>query len=350
MASPNTLRILVAGVGFWGRTWLPVVRESPHWELVALVDTDDEALAEAAAEGRLDPSACFDSVAEAAAALACDAALVVAPPPAHAPLAHEALESGLHCLIEKPFTTSLADARLVVERAEAAGRVLMVSQQYRHRRGARTVAGLLDTGAVGRVGAAYVTFANELPAPGFQHRMAEPLLWDVAIHHFDLVRGILGLEPSRVQATSWNPSWSAFEGHASATAVLATADGVTVTFTGTLAPRGRTTGWDAVWRIVGEHGSIRWDGDDVVLRPLERPLHAKIQRRLLRRDWKGRRVSPMPVPDGDRAGVLAELAAAIHEGREPESSGRDNIRSLALTVAAVESARQGRTVDIAELS
>ena len=349
MAPSPTLRILVAGVGFWGRTWLAVIRESPHWQLVALVDTDDDALARAGAEAGLDRSACFGSIAEAARAVECHAALVTAPPTHHAPLAQEALEQGLHCLIEKPFATSLEDARLVVELAEAAGRVVMVSQQYRHRRGARTVARLLETGALGRIGEAHVTFANEVPVHGFQHRMDEPLLWDVAIHHFDLVRGALGLEPQHVHATTWNPIWSTFDGHASATVVLETPDNVVVTFTGTLAPRGHTTGWDAVWRIFGEHGSIRWDGDDVVHMPLERPLLAKVQRRLLRREWKGRRVSPVPIGEPDRLGVLAELGAAIREGREPESSGRDNVRSLALTVAAVESARQGRVVDVAEL-
>ncbi|MDQ3380682.1 MAG: Gfo/Idh/MocA family oxidoreductase [Actinomycetota bacterium] len=137
-----------------------------------------------------------------------DAALIVVPPAIHAPLALEALESGLHCLIEKPFASTLADAHLVVERAASSGRVVMVSQQYRHRAGARTVAQLIETGALGRIGAAYVNISSELATRGFQHEMEEPLLWDMAIHHFDLMRGILGLEPARIQATSSNPTWS----------------------------------------------------------------------------------------------------------------------------------------------
>lgn len=349
MSSNRTLRLAVAGVGFWGGSWIPVVRQSPHWELVALVDTDEAALGRGAAAAGLGHSACFDSIAAAAEAAESDAVLIVVPPAVHAPLALEALESGLHCLIEKPFAGTLADARLIVERADSAGRVVMVSQQYRHRPGARAVAQLVRNGAVGRVGAAYISFSQELAAPGFQHEMDEPFLWDMAIHHFDLIRAILGVEPIRVQATSSNPSWSPFKGNAAATAVLETEDGVAITYTGTWAPRGKRTGWDGVWDIHCESGSIRWDGDEVIVRPLAQPLLAKIQRRALRREWKGRRVKPAPIGEADRLGSLAEFSAAIREKREPETSGRDNIHSLALTVAAVESVRRRAAVDVAEL-
>jgi predicted dehydrogenase len=347
--SDHTLRLIVAGVGFWGSTWVPVVRASPHWELVALVDTDDAALSRAAQVAGVDPSACFGSITAAARETESDAVLIVVPPAMHAPLALEAFESGLHCLIEKPFASTLPDARLVVERADSDGRVVMVSQQYRHRAGARTVAELIQTHALGQVGAVYVAFAHELAVRGFQHDMDEPLLWDMAIHHFDLLRGILGIEPARVHATSSNPGWSAFKGNAAATAVLETEDGVAVTYTGNLAPRGGNTGWDGVWDILCESGSIHWDGDMVLVRPLARPLIAKIQGRALGREWKGRRVRPTSIREADRLGSLAEFSASIREKREPETSGRDNIHSLAITVAAVESTRRRAAVEIAEL-
>ena len=46
----------------------------------------------------------------------------------------------------------------------------------------------------------------------------------------------------------------------------------------------------------------------------------------------GRRVKPSRCGEADRQGSLAEFASAIREGRERETSGRDNIRSLALVV------------------
>lgn len=297
----------------------------------------------------LDASACFDSIPAAARVVEGDAVLVAVPPALHAPLALEALDCGLHCLLEKPFATTLADAREVVERAESLGRVVMVSQQYRHRPGARAVARLVATRALGGIGAVNIRFADEIATRGFQHELDEPLLLDMAIHHFDLVRGVLGLEPVRVQATSSNPSWSDFRGNAAASAVLETADGVAVTYTGTLAPRGVTTGWDGVWDILCEGGAIHWRGNEVLARPLARPFHAKVLRRVLGREWKGKRVRPARLAFPDRLGTLAELASAVRLGSEPEPSGRDNLRSLALVLAAIESAGRRAAVDVSSL-
>jgi predicted dehydrogenase len=343
------LRIALAGLGFWGQSWVNVVRASPAWALAALVDVDRAARERAAQAAGLTSDVCFATVTEAAAAVALDAVLVVVPPAMHGAVAHSALDSGLHCLVEKPFTETLAEARAVVAHANAAGRIVMVSQQYRQRAGARTVQRLVREGVVGRIGGASIRFANLLPVRGYQHEMDEPLLRDMAIHHFDLVRCVLDVEPVRVTATSHNPVWSDFAGNAVATAVLETPNGAAITYSGTWMPRGALTSWDGAWEILGERGAILWDGEDVFVRGLDRSSTSRIWHRLTGRDWRGRRVRVERLAAADRAGSLTELAAAIHEQRQPETSGRDNLRSLALTVAAVESARRRAAVEVAEV-
>jgi predicted dehydrogenase len=54
------------------------------------------------------------------------------------------------------------------------------------------------------------------------------------------------------------------------------------------------------------------------------------------------------IPDAF-AGPMAELQLSIEEGREPMTSGRDNLRTLALVEAAYRSAAQGRRIELAEL-
>src|SRR4029077_6344013 len=115
-------------------------------------DLDRDTLEHAANAAGIPRAACFPTVAEAAVAVEADAALVVVPPVAQWAVALEALDAGLHVLVEKPFATTVAEARTVVERGEAANRLVMVSQQYRHRAGARTVQRLVSDGAIGRVG------------------------------------------------------------------------------------------------------------------------------------------------------------------------------------------------------
>jgi predicted dehydrogenase len=91
-----------------------------------------------------------------------------------------------------------------------------------------------------------------------------------------------------------------------------------------------------VWQIECAEGALRWSsrGDkstsaDAVT------IHVRGKR--------PRRVSLPELPYYDRAGALAAFAAAIREGTEPPASGRDNVRSLALMFAAIESAATGRT-------
>jgi predicted dehydrogenase len=59
------------------------------------------------------------------------------------------------------------------------------------------------------------------------------------------------------------------------------------------------------------------------------------------REGEPREIVLPALPLLDRAGCLAEFAAAVRTGRQPESSGRDNLPTLALCLAAIESATRG---------
>ena len=125
---PAPLRLLQAGLGGWGSSWAGVVAAAPGVEAVGRIDLDPDALTALADHAEV-PG--FDALERALAAGPADALLVSAGLAAHAPLARVALEAGLHVLIEKPFAPTLAEARELVALAEARGRVLMVSQNYR---------------------------------------------------------------------------------------------------------------------------------------------------------------------------------------------------------------------------
>ena len=45
-------------------------------------------------------------------------------------------------------------------------------------------------------------------ASGFRHTMDDPLLVEMSIHHFDLIRALLGRDPVDVAGASWNTPWS----------------------------------------------------------------------------------------------------------------------------------------------
>ena len=57
-----------------------------------------------------------------------------------------------------------------------------------------------------------------------------------------------------------------------------------------------------------------------------------------------------PIPGGELGYSLAEFLAAVREKRRPATCVVEHIKSLALTIAAVESSRRGRAVEVVELT
>lgn len=339
-----SLPLIQVGLGGWGRDWTRVVREVPGVEAAAFVDTSPEALA-LAVEAGVDRSRCFASLADALEAVPSGAVLITTGAGGHAPVALQALEAGLPVLVEKPFTVTLEEARTVVEAAEQRGLPLMVSQNYRFHPAPRLAARVVQEGQLGAVGFVEVDFRRDharRPASA-HHALPDPLLMDMAIHHFDLMRFVLGQEPVRISCTPFNPPWSPFRDPAGAAAAIEFAGGLVVSYRGSWASSGPVTPWAGEWRMDAERGEIRWTSRD-------EPTPDYVAVRDLGTSSPAPRRLPLPeVPRLDRAGALAEFAAALREGRSPASSGRENLGSLALALAARRSAREGRPVELSEL-
>ena len=234
MTNNQPLKIIQVGIGAWGYSWIQVVQESPHWDLVAVVDLKKEQIEKACDEYGLDPKKAFTSLAEAVKNVEADAVLVTTPPEYHAPVAIEGLESGLHCILEEPLADTVEDAKAMVEAAERTGKKLMVSQNYRFKRATRTVKEVLKQGVIGEVGNIFINFHKNPVFEGYRSTMDEPLITDMAIHHFDQIRSVLDIEPVSITARSWNPKWSWFKGNAVAQVLFELSNGGKIIYNGKL--------------------------------------------------------------------------------------------------------------------
>lgn len=331
------LRLVHVGFGGWGLDWVKQVQATPEVEIVAAADPNPAALGAARELYNLPETRAFAGLEAALAAVDADAVLITAGAAVHAPLALIALEARKHVLVEKPFAPTLAEARAVADAAEAQNRVLMVSQNYRFFPAPWAVRDLLLEGALGDVGSVYVDFRvdmpRRLPAGHPYLSLYEPLLLDMAIHHFDLMRFTLAREATAVSCSSWNPPGSPFVNAPVAAAAVRFGAGAAVSYRGSWLGRPRTH-WGGVWQLDGSKGRLSWtsrngfdlSGERVTLR--------------------GRRVRLPELPRTGRRGVLAEFADAAATGREPISSGRHNLGSLELTIGAIESAAAGRTLTL----
>lgn len=334
------LKVIQVGLSGWGATWVPRLIGSPLWELVAIVDIDADALAQAGETSGLGPDRRFASLAAAGAAVEADAALIVTPVASHLGVAGEAFDAGLHVLIEKPLADTMSNALELVSRAEASGRTLMVSQNYRFRRAAQVVSRIMGEGWLGPLGFANITYRKELhfTTPDEIHGFAAyEYIRDMAIHHLDQIRGLLHCEPTVVYGHSYNPSWSWFRHAPMLNAVLQLEGGGVVEYFGSWGARGRQTTFDGDWYIECEEGQIEFVNNRVLVRPELPWLAVQMDGFIERNGWLEAEI-PMDSPE-DRSYVLEAFHRSLTSGRRPETDGRDNLRSIALTFALADSAR-----------
>jgi predicted dehydrogenase len=161
--------------------------------------------------------------------------------------------------------------------------------------------------------------------------LAHPLLLDMAIHHFDLMRFVLGQEPEMISCHAWNPPWSHFNDPAAASATITFDGGAVVNYHGSWVSTAAPTTWAGAWQIECAEGVITWTGRDGQTTNADAVT-------IQQRGKRARRVPLPALPYWDRAGALATFVAAVRDGTAPSSSGRDNVGSLALTLAAIKSA------------
>ncbi|WP_404404074.1 Gfo/Idh/MocA family protein [Pelagibacterium halotolerans] len=343
------VRAIQVGLGGWGFSWakeiVPTVgRVTP----AAYVDPSPEAIARVRAELGVAPDLCFVSLEEAAAKVDADLVLATLRTEAHYPVVSQALDMGFHVLVEKPFASDLAEARALVAKAEKAGRFLMVSQNYRHNPAPRKVAEMVAKKALGDVSLVSIDFRKHAPSVGYRYwDMPDPLLADMAIHHFDLMRMVLGDNPKRVSCRTWNTTDSQFVHHPIGVATLEFEKGTVVSYRGSWMSGAQDTAWSGEWSMDCSKGEIWW-------RSRDHRATGNLPDIVRTRDLTGE-TEELALPEldhADRAGTLNAIAMAIETGKTPAyfSSGQDNLLSFALVEATIRSAAQhGQWVEIADL-
>ena len=180
------VRTAVIGVGYLGRFHAQKYAALPQSELVAVVDASagnrDQVAAETGCRAVADYRDVLGEV---------EAVSIATPTPLHYPIARECLERGVHVLVEKPITATLAEARSLVDTAARAGRILQV-------------------GHLERFNAAILALQGTLGTPRFveSHRLAPfkergtdvNVVLDLMIHDIDLIQSLVGSPITSIDA------------------------------------------------------------------------------------------------------------------------------------------------------
>jgi predicted dehydrogenase len=310
-------------------------------ELVACVDARPEALKAACDAGVVTGSQCYSSIAEAIKGCNADAVLVTTDG-SHGDIVRAALHARKHVLVEKPFVGSMAEARELVDEAAALNCTLMVSQNYRFFPAVRAAQSIVRSQELGQLLHVDVDF-RRFGHSGRHLRWRHPLLLDMAIHHFDLMRAVLGREPRTVDCRAWNPPWSDYIDPPQATAIVDFGDGVTVSYRGSWLYPERPTAWAGEWLMDFERGTVIWTsrGDRSSMRSAEGDVLS-----VYRHGTAPVQVALPHLELMDRAGSLDAFTRALATGTTPESAAEENLGSLALAYGAIQSAGRGEPVPV----
>ena len=188
----KVINVGVIGYGYWGPNLVRNFLEIPDSTVVAVADQSEESLERL--RGRYsDIPATLDCRELLMAGL--DAVAIATPPSTHFDLAREALNRGLHVLVEKPLTLTSREAEQLVQLAEERDRVLMVGHTFVYDPAIRALKSLIDREELGRVYYVDCVRANL----GLFHCDSN-VLWDLAPHDVSILLYLMGCDPIGVSA------------------------------------------------------------------------------------------------------------------------------------------------------
>jgi len=331
-------RCVVVGAGGISNAWFrPLIAEKV--DIAAVVDIRPEA-----AKAQVEK---FDLDAEVSSDLPTtlkrtrpDFVVDLTVPEAHCKVTCTALRAGCHVIGEKPMAASMAEARKMVKTSEQTGKLYMVSQSRRWDPNHETIRRAVAAGRIGALTTINCDFYVGAHFGGFRARMPSPLILDMAIHHFDLARFLSGVDPVAVYAKEFNPKGSWYDGDAAASCIFEMTDGVVFTYRGSWCAEGFQTSWNGDWRLVGERGTILYERDAEPRGEVVAAATGFI------RPTKAVRLARSRLRHGGMRGALREMLAFLRTGKTPQTECHDNIKSLAMVFAAIESNKRGRRVEI----
>ncbi len=252
----NTFRVVQVGLGEFGTSWVREIwLHAQGFELVGVVDSDSAKLATAplGLEQFTDLKLALD--------LSPDAVMVATPPDRHLEVVLPCLDRGIAVLLEKPVALTRDEALVLEQRIAETKGLCVVAENYRFQPFAQALALALRQGGVGRIRSIDIRFVRSHRMANYHATMSHPLLLDVAIHHFDVLRFMTGLEVRELVAQTWVSVDSWYREPASCEILMQLTDGTPVHYRGSLDAFESETGWSGHWSIEGTDGWIQ-SGED----------------------------------------------------------------------------------------
>lgn len=307
----------VIGVGAMGRNHARVYAELPGAHLVGIADADADRAADVAAE--------IGTTSHATGALLdrVDAVSIAVPTEYHADLARDCIDAGVHALVEKPFVTSVAEGRDLIERAEAADVLVQAGHIERFNPAVAELTRIVD-------GVSPIAVdARRLGPPSDDGRsLDENVVHDLMIHDLDIVRSLVSGDVARINALRTDDGQHA-------TAQLRFGDGTIATLTASRVTQQKVR--DIT--ITAEECYIELDylTQTIEIHRQSRPEYMEIGGNI-RYHHEGITERPMVQSGEPLRYELESFVESVAEHATPRITAEDGLRAVELADAVIERA------------
>jgi len=319
------LKVGVIGTGALGFHHLRHLRTLPGAQVTGFHEVDDARAATVAAELGVARAASLEALLDGV-----DAVSIVVPTPAHFAVAKAALERGKHVLIEKPITTTLAEADELLAIAKAKGVLVQIGHIERFNRAIRAALPYVDNP---------LFIESDRLAPFNPRGSDVAVVLDLMIHDIDLVLTLTNAKVTSVSAAGVGVLTPSVD---MANARIAFANGAVANITASRISRERTrklrlfqrNGYLSLDLAAGngELFRLRADVDMAALALQAQPDITAFVERI-----------PLEAPDGDALKLELESFVAAVRGEAPVpvtgDDGRDALAVALQIVADIERSR-----------
>jgi predicted dehydrogenase len=190
----DIIRVGVIGYGYWGPNIVRNFHGQGQSRVVAVCDKSPKSLQRA--RHSFPHMQLTSDANELLTSPDIDAIAVVTPVWTHYDLAKAALQNGKHVFVEKPFTTTAAQAEELIELADRKNLKIMVDHTFLFTGAVKRIRDFIDDGTLGKL---YYYDSTRVNLGLFQHDVN--VIWDLAPHDLSIMDHVINEKPEAVVAT-----------------------------------------------------------------------------------------------------------------------------------------------------
>ena len=326
------VRVGCVGMGWWSDVLADAIQRSGKLEIVACYTRSPGKRQAFAAKYRCKAAESYDAMLRNPVV---EAVINTTPNSVHAETTDAAARAGRHVFLDKPIANTIADARALTKACRDAGVVLALGYQRRKESHFRWIRQQIDAGVFGKLVNAEANISRDrlgkIDLSSWRYTaagMPGGVMLQIGIHYSDVLEYLIG----PVKAVTGRLAQLVLPGDNPdvASLILEHENGAQSTLNASYASASEYY----LMNVYGKEASAYYD------------LHQGL--RLLKRG--GNAAAPVPCPKNDPiVEELEEFAAAVRGDGQPDMDGEKSTASLAVLLAGIRSAKEGRRVEVKEI-